>query len=294
MRQYELFGDTIQIGCPKMKILRQLPDNRSYDSLLRHYKLEKQIASALKQGDREERKKLYHTMYDELFEQVRDHPRLTKRDTHRKLDSDQMLKLNLIKKLLNSSSEYVEFGSGDCRVAFEVCRWCKKVTCIDISDQRDVKLRSPANLTFRVYDGFSLEVGKDETDLVFSNQLIEHLHPDDTQSHFFLVKQILKSGGAYLFATPHQYLGPHDVSKYFSNEAMGFHLKEWTYETLLSLMSGLGFSSVQCFYPFKGRYFKIPSPFFILVEKLLKKFPYTLRRFFAGLFTKEIVIAVIK
>ena len=79
-----------------------------------------------------------------------------------------------------------------------------------------------------VYDGYTLPLDDACHDVVFSDQLIEHLHPEDTELHFGLVHRLLAPGGTYLFRTPHALCGPHDVSRWFSDTPQGFHLKEWT------------------------------------------------------------------
>ena len=57
-----------------MKIRKPLPSNRSYDQVLNHYLIEKALATKLKAADRESRKKIYSSMYNELFSKVPDHP----------------------------------------------------------------------------------------------------------------------------------------------------------------------------------------------------------------------------
>jgi SAM-dependent methyltransferase len=79
-------------------------------------------------------------------------------------------------------------------------------------------------------------------DVVFSYQMLEHLHPEDMPHHLETVCRMLKPGGRYVFSTPHRYSGPHDISAYFSDYPVGFHLKEWTYREMGQVIKDAGFS----------------------------------------------------
>jgi SAM-dependent methyltransferase len=120
-----------------------------------------------------------------------------------------------------------------------------------------------------VYDGYRLDaIPSNSIDLVFSDQLIEHFHPEDTKVHFELVHRILKPGGKYVFRTPHALTGPHDVSQYFSYEAEGFHLKEWTYTEIKTMLSGAGYSELHAYWNAKGTSLRVPYGLFALCELL--------------------------
>ena len=86
--------------------------------------------------------------------------------------------------------------------------------------------------SFSSSKNFLVTIDEESLDIVFSDQLIEHFHPEETELHFRLVNRILKKGGKYIFRTPHALTGPHDISKYFCDEPEGFHLKEWTFSEL--------------------------------------------------------------
>ncbi|KAA8966045.1 MAG: class I SAM-dependent methyltransferase [Mycobacterium sp.] len=118
--------------------------------------------------------------------------------------------------------------------------------------------QSYANLSWGVSDGIHLDEFEpaDTYDVVVSDQVIEHLHPDDLDSHLRSVRGILKSGGRYIFNTPNKYTGPHDVSQVFKcNEPVGMHLKEYTCRELSEAARRAGFVSVR--YGFVPRRFRI-------------------------------------
>lgn len=113
---------------------------------------------------------------------------------------------------------------------------------MDISDQTGGKGGAPANFQLVCYDGYALDVPDDFVDVVFSYQFLGHLHPEDIDGHFQMVRRILKPGGAYIFDTPHAYTGPHDISVYFSDTPQGFHFQEWTFGAMSRVLDRAGFS----------------------------------------------------
>ena len=82
-------------------------------------------------------------------------------------------------------------------------------------------------------------------DVVISNQVVEHLHPDDLAAHFSSIFRILRPGGTYLVSTPNRLTGPHDVSRVFgAREASGLHLKEYLWRELAEVAYDAGFARV--------------------------------------------------
>jgi len=161
-----------------MKLLKPLPANRTYEQVLNHYLVEKAIAERLRSANREERKRIYATMYDELFRKVADHSRLIQRDDEQLTRMANKSKFALVRKFLKPSSIFVEFAPGDCRFAMEVANHVKNVYAIDISDQRNHSSIAPNNFSLIIYDGYVLEnIPANSVDIVFSDQFIEHLHP---------------------------------------------------------------------------------------------------------------------
>lgn len=234
-------------------------------------------------------------MYDELFSKVPDHPRLVRKQDDKLTALVNRQKLALVKPFIKKGDCYAEFGPGDCRLAMQVACVVSEAYGVDISDQRNPADKVPDNFKLVVYDGYELnEPAPNSIDLVFSDQLIEHFHPEDTRHHFELVHRILKSGGRYLFRTPHALTGPHDVSKYFCDKAEGFHLKEWTYIELKEVLSELNFSAIRCYRFAKGRSIRMPYLYFWLAETLLKHVPREYSRKATALLISSIYAVAIK
>jgi SAM-dependent methyltransferase len=236
--------------------------------------VEKSIAERLKKSNREKRSLILATMYDELFSKVPDHPRLTRRQSEKLTSLANKSKFAVVRKLLNKSVLFVEFAPGDCRFAFEVAKKVKYSYGIDISDQRNPTDEVPDNFKLIVYDGYNLEqLENNSIDIVFSDQLIEHLHEEDTRLHFELVHRILKVGGKYVFRTPHLLTGPHDVSQYFSYEPECFHLKEWTHTEMKRMLMELEYSGFHTYWNAKGINLRMPNSYFAICELVLGQIP---------------------
>lgn len=117
------------------------------------------------------------------------------------------------------------------------------------------------NLSWGTTDGVHLARFEPQNtyDAVISDQVIEHLHPDDLVGHFRGALQILKPGGRYVFRTPHVHDGPSDVSRFFESETpQGMHLREYTYRELAMKMRRAGFRNVRAWAP-KPRFIYRPA-----------------------------------
>lgn len=256
----------------------QFYDGRTIEQVRNHYEVEKAIATRLKKAIRGERKIIYQTMYDEFFKQIPDHPRLKRRQHPIMTAFINRQKMKLIENFINKSTIFVEFGPGDCRFGMDVSNRVRFIYGVDISDQREKFDNVPDNFELIIYNGYDLEMQENSVDVVFSDQLIEHLHPEDIELHFQLVKKILKPRGVYIFRTPHRFSGPHDISRYFSDKAEGFHLKEWTYSEMIKILKYLKYSSWSGYRYEEGNLVQKPSLHFIIIEYIFNILPKRLRR----------------
>lgn len=278
-----------------MKLLRKPPPARSHEQLLNHYRIEKSLADSLRRADREERKAIYGSMYEELFRRVPDHPNLTESADPEAVRRRNAVKLALVRDWIDASSVFVEFGPGDCSFALEVAAHVKSVRAVDIADHCSHEGPRPPNFELIVYDGYRLDgIAKGSVDLVFSDQFIEHLHPEDARLHFELAFDLLKPGGRYLFNTPHAYNGPHDISWFFSRRPEGFHLKEWDYTELCSLLRDLGFSRVRPLWWGRGLRMKLPFAYFAGSEQVLARVPWKLKTALARVMLPTVCLVATK
>jgi SAM-dependent methyltransferase len=278
-----------------MQLKRPLPPNRTYEQLLNHYNVEKALANKLRTATREERKQLYAYMYHDLFAAVPDHSRLTRRQSESETRKANQAKMALVRKHLAPSITFAEFASGDCGFLKEAAALVNKAIGIDISDQRLPSTPFPENCELVIYDGYDLSSLRDSSvDLLFSDQLVEHFHPEDTPLHFRTACRILRPGGRYILRTPHLFTGPWDISKYFSETPQGFHLKEWTFHEIIPELHRAGFHRVRTLALVRGVALTLPSTYFTCAERTLGVLPRSLMRPFARHMLREVIVEAIK
>lgn len=243
---------------------------RTHQQLENHYLVERAIAQRLKSASREERSVIYRTMYDELFAKVPDHPRLTRRSSEAQTRIANAEKMSLVRHLIGPSTVLLEFAPGDCHFAMLLAKHVRQVYAVDISDQRGISPAVAANFKYIIYDGYHLEdVPLETVDVIFSDQLIEHFHPEDLELHLSLSLRLLRAGGSYVFRTPHAHSGPHDVSQHFSTEPEGFHLKEWCMHELCSVLTAVGFKRVTPLWRIGDTVVPVPQAAFKAYESLI-------------------------
>lgn len=261
-------------------MITQIPktEKRSLARLKYHYEVETKLASQLRNATKDERRHLYSSLYNQLFECVPDHPQLT-----RKATSDSRLKVvrqqvKFLTRFLNSESIFLEVGAGDCALSIEMAKLVKKVYAIDVSDEITQNLAKPANFELVISDGCSIPVQAGSVDVIYSNQLMEHLHPDDAYDQLRDIYKALVPGGIYICFTPHRFSGPHDISGYFNETALGFHLREYTNAELGSMFREVGFSSIKGFLGAKGTFVSVPLLLSLWTETLLTGLTYSQRQ----------------
>ena len=252
------------------------------EELIEHYEVEKELAQKLREAGKEERKKLYSTLYDELYRRLPHHPQHTRKADRARQKRKTLKRLKLLKKFLTRETVFLELGPGDCDLSIEVAKKVDKVYAIDVSDEITKSSQKPANFELIISDGSSVELPAGSVDVAYSNQVMEHLHPDDAAYQLEGIYSALKPGGVYLCITPHRYMGPFDISRYFDDIAIGFHLKEYTINELYQLFIKAGFSKVYARRHISASYMNLPIYPFLILERLLSPLPYSLRRWIAS------------
>jgi ubiquinone/menaquinone biosynthesis C-methylase UbiE len=214
-------------------------------------------------------------VYNELFERVPDHPQIEmKRDTASQIaETDRQF--GMIKRFLHSGTHYLEVGAGDCALALKVAARVAKAYAVDVSDEIVVHEGAPKNFQLIISDGQTIPVPEQSIDFAFSNQLMEHLHPDDASEQLSEIFKALRPGGRYLCITPNRYCGPHDVSVYFDDEPTGFHLKEYSNRDLVALFHSAGFRQFSALISYRN--FVVPALLpiwpFLIYERLVAAMP---------------------
>ena len=244
---------------------------RTQAQLRSHYLVEKELAARLRAASKQERKLLYKSLYDELYRRVPDHPQLQRKAAQNGSKELVERQMRLLDRFLRPTMTFLEIGAGDCALSLKVADAVERVIAIDVSEVISKSEGAPDNFEFILSDGCEIPLSKASVDLVYSYQLMEHLHPDDAREQLENVFSVLKSGGIYICETPSRLSGPHDISRYFDTYASGFHLKEYTTTELVDLFRGIGFKEVSAYSGLKGRYFRVPMVMIRMLESTLSE-----------------------
>jgi SAM-dependent methyltransferase len=248
-------------------------EDTTLEQLREHYRIEIELANRLRTALPDERRRLYSVLYDEFYRRVpKRHAEETRREVSRQM--------NFLRRFLNKDLLFVEVGPGDCALSFVVAPFVKKVFAVDVSKEVSTTSSHPENFQLIISDGRSIPLKGSEIDIVYSYHLMEHIHPDDAIVQLGNIYQILTQGGIYICVTPNRLNGPHDVSKYFDEVALGFHLKEYTTSELVDLFRTVGFVRVKAYLGLRGVFLPIPLIIIQLIEGFVSIAPRVVRSAF--------------
>ena len=242
---------------------------RSAEQVREHYEVEKALAAQLRGGTVEERRELYRKLYDEMYRRVPHHPQLTRKVSPAETEQAIGRQLQFLSRFIGKDTTYLEVGPGDCALTFEVAKRVRKSIGIDVSAEVTSSHRRRDNLELILSDGTSIPVPPGSIDVAYSNQLMEHLHPDDARAQLLNLNRALRPGGIYVCQTPNPLTGPHDISRGFDAVATGFHLREYTNAELISLFRECGFERVTIYSTVRGYYYRVPTRALLAFERWL-------------------------
>jgi SAM-dependent methyltransferase len=244
---------------------------RSREQIVEHYQIEKELAQKLRRASREQRRGLYTEVYDELLKRVRHHPLLHARRTPEDIARTVNAELAHLAPYITPDTQFLEVGAGGCQLSLALSRRVKKVIAVDVSNEITAHVQPPPNFQLVISNGTNIPVPPGSIDVAFSNQLMEHLHPDDASEQLREIYTALAPGGTYLCFTPNSMSGPHDVSRGFDPVATGFHLHEYTVAELDRMFRHVGFKNVQSILP-KGN-MRVPASAMKALESCVSALP---------------------
>ncbi|WP_048118526.1 class I SAM-dependent methyltransferase [Methanosarcina vacuolata] len=266
-------------------------DDITEEMILKHWNLEKTLTSEILKSNSENRWEItdrcYTTLYRELWW-------LNKFTNSNNNISPSIKYKNIIEILGYPPKKIYEIGSGKAELITYLASCGFECKATEITRERGGKYASEVpNLSWGISDGIHLNKFEKSGsyDVVISDQVIEHLHPDDIIEHFKNVNSILSSEGKYIFITPHKHMGPADISRVFKCEKpFGMHLKEYTYKELKNSLEKAGFKDIYGVFhipntltQLTGVYIKpkvssIYLTYSCAVEQLISLLPYKTRR----------------
>ncbi|WP_310422601.1 methyltransferase domain-containing protein [Chamaesiphon sp. VAR_48_metabat_135_sub] len=280
----------------------------SEEMVLHHWALEKKLTKELLDSTPESRWEVFEQAYTLLYSELEWLNKIPG-DTRSASEKYQ----TWVTTIGDKPKKIYEVGSGKGEMISYLAQCGFECKGTEITKERGSKHvnESLPNLVWASSDGINLVQFEpmDYYDLVVSNQVIEHFHPDDLQTHFQNAFSILNKNGRYIFSTPHCHTGPQDVSFVFDyDDSKGMHLKEYTYSQLIEPLTLAGFKNISCTIPFginkflqksgikdQDRLTKVGALYFnfmLLVEKMLFLIPIKkIRRPFAKFLRKIYIFA---
>jgi SAM-dependent methyltransferase len=232
------------------------------------FEFERASALRLKSASTEERQALYERIYGEYYARFGNHD----------LPPNPARQLQFLRHFLSDNAVFVEIGPGSCDTLIEAAKLCREAIGIEAATQRTERQHLPANVTILQSRGTDWPLADASADVVYSNQVLEHLHPDDCAAIARTAYRVLRQGGYFVAVTPHNLTGPHDVSREFSDIACGLHLIEYDNATLGSLLRRTGFFSVTAFSGARGTFLPVPLSAISKLERSVALLPKAVRR----------------
>ena len=220
----------------------------SQEQVLKHFQAEQGLRDYLLASPREKRAEAFCWAYDELFRRCPWHPALNERSGVDAPDLVERRVKNFTRWLPPGEDVRVlEIGCGMGELVIGLSGKGYECVGIDVSEVRIQRLQrfESANLQFQRVEGTKLPFADESFEVAISMQLFEHLHPEDGGEHLREVLRVLKPGGFYMLETPNVLVGPGDVSRFFTETAEGFHLREYTIRELCGLLHECGFGQVE-------------------------------------------------
>jgi SAM-dependent methyltransferase len=241
-----------------------------------HYELEVALAARLRESAPGDRQELYTAVYDELFRTIPWHVQHARDETYMAAANARLRAF--LRPWLTPEAAVLEIGAGDGTFSRDLAGRVGHAYALDVSSGARKTGGEPANYDFLLSDGVSIPLPDATVDLAFSNQLIEHVHPDDVQPHLREVLRVLRPGGRYVLLTPTRLSGPHDVSGFFHDEPRGFHLKEYSCGDLARELRTAGYRDVRQVMKLKQWLGTPPATLPATLERLVELLPRDVQR----------------
>lgn len=253
---------------------------QTQDELREHFEIERELADRLRDApSRQERRALYAEVYRLRSTLIPHHPLVVRAGDPGAQDAAALHHVKLLRHFVGSTTVFCELGAGDAAVSRMIAKMVRRAVALDVTNALAPKDGGGDGFEFRTFDGFDLGIDPGTVDVAYSNDVVEHLHPDDMLDHCRAVVEVLRPEGIYLCITPNRISGPHDISRHFSDVPLGFHLREYSVGDLKDAFLEAGFARVKIVLSWGGRRLSplLPAATIAPLEKTLEALPRSLR-----------------
>jgi SAM-dependent methyltransferase len=228
------------------------------ENLIRVFQIESEFHRAILATDNPAKRK---AMYAELYSTVHPLLRPTSQINDESIDAIPSRAAQgtvlLFRRELSGKS-VLDVGCGDGKFLFAIHSLLPHGALLGLDTDalwQNHRTPLPPDLQFLRQDIVSFRLDR-TFDVVFSNQVLEHLAPSDLSNHLRSIHDALAPGGRFIVLLPNRLWGPGDITRIVDNTytgriaASGSHLNESTYSELIPILLNSGFRSVQTALPF--------------------------------------------
>lgn len=242
----------------------------SADILVRSFALEKAFHEAMRhEADPARRRVMYDELYTRVFEIYGAEFRIN-------LDAESGPKDAMVEMLRPElqGRAILDIGCGAGEFLLSCARRIEpsRLLGIDVfAKDMDVPEK---RLRFRRADVIRFDLGE-HFDMVVTDNVMEHIAPQDVADHLASIHQALVPGGLLMIFTPNRAFGPWDVTRILDDTyagnipAQGSHLHEYTHAELAETLTQAGFVDLHAIHP-KARIGLRPAQTRTGIEPLLR------------------------
>lgn len=151
----------------------------------------------------------------------------------------------------SATARLFEVGYGSGIMLEAILRQGFEVAGIEVSEnmRQQARRRLPEDWQSQLYlgDFLALDLPEQSFEVVYWNDVFEHLPPDESHDYLRKIHQLLAPGGVLVTITPNWHVRPSDVTGEYKpprSNAEGFHLKEYTLREMRSILREAGFERV--------------------------------------------------
>jgi len=223
-------------GSKRQLLKEQFEHERYY-----HFKL-------LEEQDYERRKALYADAYSEEARR-----RMVELLGNRESRGFRHINVEYLRPFLKGKV-VVDIGCGYGKAVRVFSKLCDRVIGVEVDPElveeatRQAREAGVRNASFQQGWATETSLPPRSVDVFHSNDMVEHLHPDDFDRHLEEAIRVLRPGGVLAFITASGLFGPSDISQNFlprGAPAEGLHLFEPTFAQLAQRLKAKGFVRIR-------------------------------------------------